>query len=111
MHIEQLSAAELNSQLETLEQQYRQLAERQLSLDLTRGKPGTEQVSLSNALDGILEGDFTAENGTDVRNYGGIDGLPEAKKLFSQMMEVEPGELLIGGNSSLTLMYTLIDLP
>ncbi len=109
MHIEQLSATELSSQLESLENQYRQLAERQLSLDLTRGKPGTEQVSLSNALDGILENDFTAENGIDVRNYGGIDGLPEAKKLFSQMMDVEASELLIGGNSSLTLMYTVID--
>ncbi|WP_369795151.1 aminotransferase class I/II-fold pyridoxal phosphate-dependent enzyme [Halioglobus sp. HI00S01] len=109
MHIEQMSADQLRAQLDTLEAQYRALAERQLSLDLTRGKPGTEQVSLSDALDGILEGDYRASNGTDVRNYGGLDGLPEAKALFSTVMGVPESDIVIGGNSSLTLMYSVID--
>lgn len=109
MHIEQMSADQLRAQLDTLEAQYRALAERQLSLDLTRGKPGTEQVSLSDALDGILEGDYRASNGTDVRNYGGLDGLPEAKALFSMVMGVPESDIVIGGNSSLTLMYSVID--
>ncbi|GHD17840.1 aminotransferase [Halioglobus japonicus] len=109
MHIEQMSADQLRAQLDTLEAQYRALAERQLSLDLTRGKPGTEQVSLSDALDGILEGDYRASNGTDVRNYGGLDGLPEAKALFSKVMGVPESDIVIGGNSSLTLMYSVID--
>ncbi|QFU77950.1 aminotransferase class I/II-fold pyridoxal phosphate-dependent enzyme [Halioglobus maricola] len=104
-----MSAAELNSEFEALQSQYQALAERNLALDLTRGKPGTEQVALSDALDGILEGDYTAANGTDVRNYGGIDGLAEAKALFSTVLGTPDNEIVIGGNSSLTLMYTVVD--
>lgn len=109
MHIDQLSAEDLASQLKSLQQQYEQLGEKQLSLDLTRGKPGLQQVALSNALDGILQGDYSAEDGTDVRNYGGLDGLPEAKRLFGEVLGTPPEETLIGGNSSLTLMYNVVD--
>lgn len=76
-----------------------------LSLDLTRGKPSAEQLSLSDAMDGILAGNYRDEDGTDVRNYGGLDGIKSAKALFAKMMEVGNDEILIGGNSSLTLMY------
>lgn len=110
MHIDQLSAKQLRSELESLEANYRELAARSLKLDLTRGKPGTDQVGLSSALDGILAGNYCAEDGTDVRNYGGLDGLPEAKRLFAPVLGVSEPEILIGGNSSLTLMYTVIDL-
>lgn len=109
MHIEQLSAAELATQREELEAQYRELGSRQLSLDLTRGKPGREQLTLSDSLDGVLGGDYAAADGTDVRNYGGLDGLPEARTLFSTVLQVPAGELLVGGNSSLTLMYAVIE--
>ncbi len=109
MHIDQLSVAELATQLETLQQQYNALKGLNLTLDLTRGKPCTEQVALSNALDGILDGNYFAANGTDVRNYGGLEGLPEARTLFARMLEVPPEETLIGGNSSLTLMYNTIE--
>jgi aspartate/methionine/tyrosine aminotransferase len=76
-----------------------------LNLDLTRGKPSADQLSLSDALDGILAGNFKDDDGTDVRNYGGLDGIKSAKALFAQMMEVDTSEILVGGNSSLTLMY------
>lgn len=76
-----------------------------LSLDLTRGKPSADQLSLSDALDGSLGGDYRDADGTDVRNYGGLDGIKSAKALFAAMMEVDPSEILVGGNSSLTLMY------
>lgn len=109
MHIDQASEAELKELLNTLYEQYEQLAERKLGLDLTRGKPGAEQVALSNALDGILDGDFKAADGTDVRNYGGLDGLAEARELFGALLGVTPEETLVGGNSSLTLMYQVID--
>lgn len=109
VHVDQLSAQELRSELESLEAGYQQLAQRSLSLDLTRGKPGPEQVALSDSLDGILGGDYAAQNGTDVRNYGGIDGLPEAKHLFAPVLNVPDSEILVGGNSSLTLMYAVID--
>ena len=110
MHIDQLSEQELNSQLVSLEAQYAALSQRKLALDLTRGKPGSEQLDLANGLDGILDGNYLSENGTDVRNYGGLDGLPEARRLFSTMLDVSPEQVVIGGNASLTLMYTVIDL-
>jgi len=109
VHIDQLSVAELATQLETLQQQYSALKDRKLALDLTRGKPCTEQVALSDALDGILAGNYLAANGTDARNYGGLEGLPEARDLFAGVLGTPPAQTLIGGNSSLTLMYTTID--
>lgn len=109
MHIDQLSADQLQSQLASLQEQYERLKDLNLSLDLTRGKPGTEQVALSDALDGILGGDFRAGDGTDVRNYGGLEGLPEARELFGQVLDIPADSVMIGGNSSLTLMYTTVD--
>ena len=104
-----MSGEQLRAELAALESKYTALAGRKLKLDLTRGKPGAGQLALSDALDGILAGDYRAADGTDVRNYGGIDGLPEAKALFSGVLDVPQDEILIGGNSSLTLMYTVID--
>jgi DNA-binding transcriptional MocR family regulator len=107
--IDQLSVAELATQLETLQQQYDALKGLKLALDLTRGKPCAQQVALSDALDGILAGNYLAADGTDVRNYGGLEGLPEARALFARVLETPPEETLVGGNSSLTLMYNTID--
>mgnify|MGYP000459921592 CR=1 FL=1 len=76
-----------------------------LTLDLTRGKPGTKQVELSNELDGILKGNFVSDDGTDVRNYGGIDGLPGMKQFAADFLQVDASNIIVGGNSSLTLMY------
>ena len=109
MHIDQLSVAELSTQLDSVLKQYNALQELNLALDLTRGKPCSEQVALSDALDGILQGNYLAENGTDVRNYGGLEGLVEARALFSMVLNMPPEETLVGGNSSLTLMYNTID--
>ena len=108
MHIEQLSASELASQFASLQAQYRELGERKLSLDLTRGKPGTEQVALSDALDGIIQGNYHS-GGVDVRNYGGLEGLAEARALFGEVLGLPPEETLVGGNASLTLMYNTVD--
>ncbi|HEY9036351.1 MAG TPA: aminotransferase class I/II-fold pyridoxal phosphate-dependent enzyme [Pseudomonadales bacterium] len=98
--------------LMTLEQQlsaqYSQWQARKLNLDMTRGKPNAQQLALSNALDGILADNFKAADGSDLRNYGGLEGLPEARALFAPMLQVQPDEVLIGGNSSLTLMYTSV---
>ena len=109
MHIEQLSQQDISRHLEALESRYNALAERNLSLDLTRGKPGSEQLDLCNHLDGILGGGYRSATGIDVRNYGGLDGLSEARQLFSTMLGVAPENVLIGGNASLTLMYTVMD--
>lgn len=109
MHIDQMSADELEAQLQDLEQQYDALRQSGLSLDLTRGKPGAEQVALSSALDGILAGNFLTDGGVDVRNYGGLEGLPEARSLFGSVLGLSPGETLVQGNSSLTLMYNTVE--
>ncbi|MCB1698759.1 MAG: aminotransferase class I/II-fold pyridoxal phosphate-dependent enzyme [Pseudomonadales bacterium] len=109
MHIDQLSTAELQSQLATLEQQYDKLKGLGLALDLTRGKPCTEQVALADGLDGILQGNYRAQDGTDTRNYGGLDGLPEARALFGELLGLPAGEIMVGGNSSLTLMYQVVE--
>ncbi len=109
MHINQLSVAELATEQNSLQQQYNALKARNLALDLTRGKPCTEQEDLSNALDGILKGDYFTADGSDTRNYGGLDGLPEARALFSEVLGTRAGETLVGGNSSLTLMYSVVE--
>lgn len=109
MDIDKATPEQLTALLAELQGQYTQLQAKQLALDLTRGKPGSEQVALSNALDGILSGDFTSADGTDVRNYGGLDGLAEAKALFGDMLGTPPADTLVGGNSSLTLMYHTVD--
>ena len=81
-----------------------------LKLDMSRGKPGADQLELSIGLfDTLKPDDFLSEDGTDCRNYGGIDGIPEMKKLFADLMEVRPDEVFVGGNASLTLMYESIN--
>ena len=97
------------SQLEALEREYAALGARNLDLNLTRGKPGAEQLALSDDLDGVLERDYRAADGTDARNYAGLAGLPEARALFGQILGVPPQETLVGGNASLSLMYAVVD--
>jgi DNA-binding transcriptional MocR family regulator len=80
-----------------------------LRLDLTRGKPAAEQLDLSNDLDGILEGFYRLQDGTDVRNYGGILGIPEARQLGAEFMRAKSEQVMVGGNSSLNLMYQYVE--
>ena len=80
-----------------------------LKLDLTRGKPAAEQLDLSNELDGILGGFYLLQDGTDVRNYGGIMGIPEARQLGADVLNVQANQIMVGGNSSLTLVYQFVN--
>lgn len=105
MQLHQSSVAELQQWESELAREYDAHKAANLSLDLTRGKPGAEQLSLSDALDGILGGRFKDEDGNDARNYGTLEGLTSARQLFAQFMHVEPSEIIVAGNSSLTLMY------
>lgn len=92
-----------------LDRRYEAFKARKLALDMTRGKPCAEQLDLSNALlTNLGPTDFRASDGTDCRNYGGVDGLPETKVLFAAFMEVTPAEILVGDNSSLALMHDAI---
>lgn len=88
---------------------YREFQSRRLTLDMTRGKPCSEQLDLSlGMLDGDIAKAYMAQNDLDCRNYGGLDGIPAAKALFAAYMEVEPDELILCGNSSLNLMHDMI---
>jgi len=81
---------------------------KKFNIDATRGKPCFEIVAkCDNLINAPLE-NFIAENGTDVRNYGGADGLPEMKRLFAQLLDVKLEEIIVGGNSSLSMMYDCI---
>lgn len=77
-----------------------------LCLNMSRGNPCKEQLELSMDMLSVFDdGDFMSENGIDVRNYGLLDGIPEAKKLFSDMIGVDENEVIIFGNSSLNAMF------
>lgn len=89
-----------------LADRYAAFQERRLDLDMTRGKPGPDQLDLANSMLALVtEEGFRAADGSDCRNYGGLDGLPEAKALFAEFMGVSTDEIIIGGNASLNLMY------
>ena len=109
MEFAQLSREQLRALQISLSAQYEGFRQANLNLDLTRGKPAPAQLDLSNELDGILEGFYLLQDGTDVRNYGGILGIPEARQLAATFLEVDTDEVLVGGNSSLSLMYAYID--
>ncbi len=81
-----------------------------LKLDMSRGKPGKDQLDLSNGMNDILvsDSDYKCENGIDVRNYGILDGIPEAKRLFAELLEVEDKNIIVFGSSSLNIMYDYI---
>jgi aspartate/methionine/tyrosine aminotransferase len=93
-----------------LQKQYESFKSKNLKLDMSRGKPGTDQLDLSlEVLDCINSSESCkSEGGADCRNYGLLDGIPEAKKLFADMLEVNPSEIIIGGNSSLNMMYDTV---
>ncbi|MFG2650640.1 aminotransferase [Streptomyces sp. NPDC048436] len=101
----ELSPDALTGLLERARQDYEELAGRGLSLDLTRGKPAPEQLDLSEELLSLPGGRYTSADGTDVRNYGGLQGLVELREIFADVLQVPAGQLLALGNSSLELMH------
>jgi DNA-binding transcriptional MocR family regulator len=106
VNLTQLSADELTLRREHLRREYVALQARGLILDLTRGKPSAQQLDLSEAL---LElpgaGRHLAGDGADTRNYGGLRGLVELRKIFGELLQVPIEQLVAFGNSSLELMH------
>ncbi|MCH9672442.1 MAG: aminotransferase [Gammaproteobacteria bacterium] len=98
----------MNDSQSDVHARYAKFAHANSQLDLTRGKPSAEQLALSDGLEGILGGDFTSQDGTDVRGYGGLDGLAEAKQLGGWLLDTDPTRVLVGGNSSLALMHQIL---
>ena len=105
-----LSRAELEAVLAGLNEQYEELKAKKLSLNMARGKPSAAQLDLAL---GVLEAlkarsEFANSNGDDCRNYGVWDGLPEMKKIFSDMIGVPASQIILGNNSSLNMMFEVI---
>ena len=99
-----LSQDDLITRERELDATYQSFRAAGLSLDLTRGKPSAAQLALSDGLD-EFGSELVSADGIDTRNYGGIDGLPEARALGAALLGVGRDEVIAGGNSSLTLMY------
>jgi DNA-binding transcriptional MocR family regulator len=104
-----INPQELLANLSQCEQSYAAIKQRGLKLDMTRGKPSNEQLDLANGLTAALSpSDYKAADGTDARNYGGLDGLPEMKAIFADLLETSPANLIVGGASSLTMMHDAV---
>ncbi len=95
-------------QVELLKE-YENYKSQNLKLDMSRGKPNAKQLDLSEGVLNSICTNADAVTGTfDTRNYGGIDGLPEMKNLFSELLDVSVDELIVGGNSSLNMMFDTV---
>ncbi len=105
MNLENASQAELQSWEKKLAAKYQQYKDAALKLDLTRGKPANAQLDLADAMEDLPKNKMILENGTDLRNYGGLDGIPAARKLGGEMLGLPESEVICGDHSSLSLMY------
>ena len=107
--LQELTKEELKQILDRCETEYSAYKAQHLQLDMSCGKPGPDQLDLTAALLDTPIGDlYKAQNGFDTRNYGLLDGIPEAKQLFADLLGVSADNVLVGGNSSLNLMYDYI---
>ncbi len=104
------TADELQSLLRQLTEQHEKYKADPVRLDMTRGKPGADQLDLCEELLNAISAnaECKAENGLDCRNYGVLDGIPEAKALFAELFETDADQVIVGGNSSLNMMYDAI---
>ena len=105
-----LSKAELKALKKELTRIFEEVKAKGLKLDMSRGKPSTEQLNLSMGMMDVLtsSSDLVCEEGVDCRNYGVLDGIREAKQLLADMMEVPKDNIVIFGNSSLNVMYDTV---
>lgn len=110
MQYNDMSKEELLALKESLNKEYAEAKAKGLALDMSRGKPSAKQLDVSlGLLDTInSSSDLKALDGTDCRNYGVLDGIPEAKKLMADMMGTTPNHVIVYGNASLNIMYDQI---
>lgn len=103
-----MSVEELQAEQDLLRAEYQKFKNMGLSLNMDRGKPCPEQLDLSKEM--LKMDNYIGENGVDARNYGLLEGMPEARRFFAELLGTTPEEVLVCGNSSLSMMYYLIDL-
>lgn len=111
MLLSEMSEKELLEFKENVQKEYDDFKNQGLSLNMARGKPSSAQLDLAMKMLAAVnsyDADYKASDGTDCRNYGGLDGIIDAKNLFSPMLGVSNDELIVCGNSSLNIMYDTI---
>jgi len=109
MSLKDLPHDQFTELAERTRQQYQELKGRNLNLDLTRGKPSSEQLDFSNALLSLPgEGDYKDKTGADVRNYGNLQGISDIRELWAEALGIDPANLIAGDSSSLNIMFDLI---
>lgn len=106
MQLKDMDAAQLQALKTDLQKQYEDYQKMGLSLNMSRGKPCKEQLDLSMPMLDIKE--IKAADGTDARNYGVLDGLPEAKAFMADFMSAPVENVIVFGNSSLNIMYDTV---
>ena len=106
----EMTVEELNQELESLRKEYKKVQAMDMQLNMSRGIPCIDQLDLSMGMMDVLDSssDLTCEDGTDCRNYGQLTGIEEARELLGDMMENNPKDILIDGNSSLNVMFDTI---
>ena len=109
MKLKEMSYQELTDFREKVLAEYENCKAQNLHLNMARGKPGKEQLNLSNEmLNMYIDPDDTVVDGVEARNYGELMGLPACRRLFADLLGVRYEQLFVGGNASLTLMYDTI---
>jgi len=102
----QMETGELTAVKNELEEAFSRFKKEGKKLNMTRGVPSDEQLSLCNEMmNSLTSDDYKSMNGSDCRNYGGLDGIPEIKKIFAELLGFSIDEVIVGGNSSLSLMF------
>lgn len=106
----EMNKEELAALKKQLDKEYDEVKAKGLNLDMSRGKPSKAQLDITAGMMDVLDSktNLVSEDGVDCRNYGVLDGIKEAKRLFSQMAEVPPEQLIMYGNSSLNIMYDTV---
>lgn len=109
MNYLEMSKKELAVQMEKVKADYEKYKEMNLNLDMSRGKPGSTQLDLSEGLlTTVINNEDCKINSIDCRNYGVLDGIPEMKEIFAKILGVNPNEVMVGGNSSLNMMFDAV---
>ena len=105
--VSQMNATDLSALKDSYMKEYESYQCKNLKLDMSRGKPGPDQLILSAPMLDVLssQSDLSALDGTDCRNYGCLDGIPEAKELMGSLLGLPAENMIVGGNSSLNMMY------
>ena len=105
-----LNKEELEKEFAEVSREYEHYRSMPLALDMSRGKPSSDSMDVSQQMFDSVGNHIGFKNmdGIDCRNYGGLDGLKELKKLFAEILELSPEQIIVGGNSSLNMMFDTV---